>query len=286
MAIIQDIFSPVSSGDADRGKKRQAAVAKLKQIHQATIIPTPTMEPVKRMYAQRIAAPAAGHYQNFRPHPLLVKHQQDKARTTPADAAPTAAKPLPKVPIGSPAGQPPTSLAGPERRIRSTDGITAPRHAQRPPAATQPQSSIARSAQPRSARPGNLPQPVATPQPGVKPRHKIFDFVQYPLIAAAAIGAAYSTNVGQAIIGVYFLLAIIFKVRSQITFGVALLLLISIPFFQIIHLDGTSENAAVYAFEMLVAGTVQAMIELWRDNRKAGRVASSGESLYTSKTNA
>ncbi len=242
MALIKDVFSAADAGASDRAKRRQAAVAKIKQMHQATIIPTLTMEPVKRMYTERIAAPAVSRYKNFRPHPLLVKHQQEKARAEQAKARqPTPAK----------------------RPGQTMDGMTPVRVRKQPPQAAPAQLS-------------DVPQPAVKPdRPATKRRAKVFDFVQYPLIAAAAVGAAYSTNVGQAIIGIYFLLAIIFKIRSQITFGVALLLLISIPFFQIIHLTGTSENAAVYSFEMLVVGTIQAMIELWRSNRKARGVAPS-----------
>jgi len=224
------------------------------------------------MYTERIAAPAVSRYKNFRPHPLLVKHQEEKARAEQAAQAPPTPEISSKVvPTVTPIKQPPSNTAGPGRRVRSTDGMVAVRAPQQPPLPS-PRPTLA---QPRSARPGNLAQPITTPLVGTKPRAKIFDFVQYPLIAAAAIGAAYSTNVGQAIIGVYFLLAIIFKIRSQITFGVALLLLISIPFFQIIHLTGTSDNAAIYSYEMLVVGTIQAMIELWRSNRKARGVAPS-----------
>ena len=242
MALIKDVFSAADAGASDRAKRRQAAVAKIKQMHQATIIPTLTMEPVKRMYTERIAAPAVSRYKNFRPHPLLVKHQQEKARAEQAKARqPTPAK----------------------RPGQTMDGMTPVRVRKQPPQAAPAQLS-------------DVPQPAVKPdRPATKRRAKVFDFVQYPLIAAAAVGAAYSTNVGQAIIGIYFLLAIIFKIRSQITFGAALLLLISIPFFQVIHLTGTSENAAVYSFEMLVVGTIQAMIELWRSNRKARGVAPS-----------
>jgi len=104
MALIKDVFSAADAGASDRAKRRQAAVAKIKQMHQATIIPTLTMEPVKRMYTERIAAPAVSRYKNFRPHPLLVKHQQEKARAEQAKALPpTPAKRRERIVWKSPA---------------------------------------------------------------------------------------------------------------------------------------------------------------------------------------
>lgn len=104
---------------------------------------------------------------------------------------------------------------------------------------------------------------------------KSIDFMQYPLIAIVAIGSAYSTTIGQASIGIYALLGLIMSVSSSYAYGGALLLLVCIPFFQLLHQSGVSQNAAIYAYELLVLGTLQAVIELWKDSRKASKLARS-----------
>jgi hypothetical protein len=97
---------------------------------------------------------------------------------------------------------------------------------------------------------------------------RLADFAQYPTVAIIAIGAAYSSTAGQIFIALYALISIILRLNSRYSFGAALLLLISIPFFQVIHQSGVSQNAAIYAYELLVLGTLLALIELFIDSRR------------------
>lgn len=98
---------------------------------------------------------------------------------------------------------------------------------------------------------------------------RLFDFVQYPLIAAVALLAAYNSMAGQVMIGLYALFAIFVQVSSKYTFGAALLLLVAIPTFQVLGESGVSEKCAIYAYELLVVGTLQTIIETWLENRKS-----------------
>lgn len=86
--------------------------------------------------------------------------------------------------------------------------------------------------------------------------------IQYILIAIIGVAAAYSTDIGQ-----WFVLALavyVFVTRqdSRLTYGIALFILISVPFFQIINQPGVANNMAVYVFELLVLGTLQSLVEL------------------------
>jgi hypothetical protein len=97
---------------------------------------------------------------------------------------------------------------------------------------------------------------------------RMLDFIQYPLIGLIAVGIAYSSSVGQILILLFLLVSLLKKVSSKYSFGTAILLLACIPFFQAIKESGISQNCAIYAYEMLVVGTLMAMIEIWRDKRK------------------
>ena len=88
----------------------------------------------------------------------------------------------------------------------------------------------------------------------------IFTIVQYIIIGLMALGASYSTDVGQWFILAFGLYALFIKKDSRFTFAVALFLLITIPLFKIFNQDGISENAAVYAFEVLAIGTLQSIL--------------------------
>jgi hypothetical protein len=90
----------------------------------------------------------------------------------------------------------------------------------------------------------------------------VLEVLQYPLIAAAALGAAYSNAVGQWIILAYAIYVLARRRTSRLSFGIALFLLITIPFFQAIGQTGIAANTAIYTYELLVVGTIQAMVEL------------------------
>jgi len=274
MALIQDIAGPSGKRPGIR-RTGEVAAQKIAKFHQATIIPTPRMpsmqnlsnldmikQPIRtklrpgmitdisRMpgVSLPIAKPAyvpapppiptKDHYKDFRPHPLLQKPQT----------------PTPRQP---PAKQRIISDFMPGQR-RSTQPATAQQSTDTAPT-PQVSDQVVRSPAPA--------QPKAMPSKPARVRSKIFDFAQYPLIALAAVGIAYSPAVGQAAVGIYLLMALIFKVSSRVSFAIALVLLVCIPFFQVLGQATVSENVAVYAYEMLVVGTLQAIIELWRDNR-------------------
>ncbi len=104
--------------------------------------------------------------------------------------------------------------------------------------------------------------------PGVEKNTKqIWEYAQYPLIAIVALASAYSTTIGQCLILVYGLMAIWQRWDSRQSFGIALFLLITIPLFQLIGQAGIAENVAVYVYELLVIGTILALIELHKSNR-------------------
>jgi hypothetical protein len=85
---------------------------------------------------------------------------------------------------------------------------------------------------------------------------------QYIFITFIAVGAAYSTEVGQWFILAFALYTIFIAKDSKLNFGVALFLLITIPFFLATKQNGIAENVAVYVFELLVIGTLHAALEL------------------------
>lgn len=126
----------------------------------------------------------------------------------------------------------------------------------------------------------HVPSPIVVPTPTPRPAsiptkatarpplwRRLADFAQYPLIAIFAILAAYNSTAGQIMIGLYGILTIVFRINSQYTFGAALILLIGIPSFQALHQSGVSEKCAIYAYELLVVGTLQAIVETWLENR-------------------
>ena len=134
--------------------------------------------------------------------------------------------------------------------------------------AQQPRPQSVRQPKPAETTIQSKPKTVAAePTPGTPLWRRLLDFAQYPLIAGAAILAASNSTAGQVMIGLYALLGILVRISSKYTFGGALILLVGIPFFQVLHQSGVSEKSAIYAYEMLVVGTLQAIIETWLENR-------------------
>ena len=136
-----------------------------------------------------------------------------------------------------------------------------------------PESVKAR--QPLPERKPRVRQPLAPPvKPAAIPPRVLtepakkaapwWSYLQYPAIMIAAILAAYSTKFGQWMVLGFVVLAVVTRRKSQLTFGVALFLLITIPLFQLIGQTGIAQNTAVYVFELLVFGVGQA---IW-ENRK------------------
>ncbi len=138
--------------------------------------------------------------------------------------------------------------------------------------ASQKPLIVVRTKQPElSQHQNSIVKELATPSQKIDERSvraRFSDFLQYPLIAIAAVLAANSSAAGQAMIGLYAVFAIFVKMSSKYSLGAAVLLLISIPVFRTLGEIDVSEKFAVYAYELLVIGILQAIIETWLDNRK------------------
>ncbi len=106
---------------------------------------------------------------------------------------------------------------------------------------------------------------VVNVSPSWSVRASISIVVQYILIATVAVIAAYSTSIGQWFVLALAVYVITTRQDSRLTFGIALFVLVSVPFFQIINQTGVAANMAVYVFELMMLGVVQSIIELkWR----------------------
>lgn len=97
---------------------------------------------------------------------------------------------------------------------------------------------------------------------GLSIRASLSIVVQYVLIAAIGVVAAYSTDIGQWFVLALAVYVFITRQDSRLTYGIALFILITVPFFQIINQPGVANNMAVYVFELLVLGTLQSLVEL------------------------
>jgi hypothetical protein len=91
----------------------------------------------------------------------------------------------------------------------------------------------------------------------------ILSIIQYIFITVITIISAYSTDLGQLFILIFAVYSIVFRKDSKTTFAIALFLLITIPFFQVINQEGIAENFAIYVFNLLVLGTFQSILEIF-----------------------
>lgn len=117
--------------------------------------------------------------------------------------------------------------------------------------------------------PGSLPyvrRHVAPRRPD-RPRRRWLEWGSYPVIAVAALAAAYSATAGQVLVAAYAVVALGWIRRSRATFAVALFLVVTIPLFEAIGQSGIAQNAATYVYELLVIGTIQAIIELAKTDK-------------------
>lgn len=157
--------------------------------------------------------------------------------------------------------------------IRPSHGINARRAMGKPTATTRtrhvPQLPPAPT---QSAKKSSQSFVKAAPKP-VRYRRlrRMADFAQYPIIAALALASAYSSTAGQLFVAAYFAIALLFKIESRYAFGAALLLLVSIPAFQLLGQSGIAENNAIYTYELLVGGTLQAILETIQEGRRKRR---------------
>jgi hypothetical protein len=125
-----------------------------------------------------------------------------------------------------------------------------------------PVPTASRYAQPAPVRPGAFR--------GIRPRHQMLkSWLAYPaiVILATIIGLASSSlAVGQWFVVLYAGVAI-WRLPSQVSFGLGLLTLVLVPIFTLLGRTILAENYAVYAYYFLVIGVVQAVWELRRDRR-------------------
>ncbi len=103
---------------------------------------------------------------------------------------------------------------------------------------------------------------------GFSIRASISIVIQYVIIAAIAVASAYSTDIGQWFVLALAVYVLATRQDSRLTYGIALFILISVPFFQLINQPGVANNMAVYVFELLVLGTIQSLIELRKSPQK------------------
>jgi hypothetical protein len=87
------------------------------------------------------------------------------------------------------------------------------------------------------------------------------------LIVVIALILAFSATAGQVIIGLYCLVVLFKRLDSRGPFILTLVMLVAIPIFQLINLTNFSDNAAIYAYELMVIGVAAAIIETWREER-------------------
>ncbi len=119
-------------------------------------------------------------------------------------------------------------------------------------------------------RPEFIRDPVIENKPVTRASmfRKALALLQYPLSAILLSVAVYSTAIGRWFILLYAIYALIRGVQSKSTFVAALLLLVAIPLFQVINQPGVADNIAVYAYELLIVGTVQVIVELVKNSKR------------------
>jgi hypothetical protein len=109
-----------------------------------------------------------------------------------------------------------------------------------------------------------------TPKPQSKPiqhaKRSPIRKLHIPLILISAVGVGLflqSQTSGEVIIAIYAVYAVIKHVSSRITFILALVALISVALLSAVQADSTmTDNFAVYAFLLLVVGTICMGLEL------------------------
>jgi hypothetical protein len=127
------------------------------------------------------------------------------------------------------------------------------------------------------ARSHHVP-PRVSPIPASRPgrRQKVWEFAQYPLVAVVALAAAANADLGQLLVLIYGVVIVGWRLPSKQVFVLALVLLVSVPIFQVLSLPGISENAAIYVYELLVVGTIRAILELSQVRSESSDVTRSG----------
>ena len=135
----------------------------------------------------------------------------------------------------------------------------------------RPAPAISRAAPLPADMPGRVHRtasPVISPAPVTTTVHrtfwgKVWDYTQYPLFAVLALIASVNATFGQSAILAYAVIVLVLRRKpSSWSFVIALIILISIPIFTLIGQPTIAENAAIYVYELLVVGTIQAILEM------------------------
>lgn len=139
------------------------------------------------------------------------------------------------------------------------------------PAALHPRAPVAVQPAPRST-PTEIVRKtaVAPPQPAKKEHwwHKL----QWPaaVLAAMAIGSfAQYLIVGYAMLAIYTVAVIVFRINSRRTFTLALVALAAVAFAQLLGRSQVVESFAVYAFLLFGIGTLSLIIEVIMAGRRS-----------------
>ena len=112
------------------------------------------------------------------------------------------------------------------------------------------------------SQPQSEPQPQPQPRPPLTLRAKLWNLAQYPLVAIAALIAAFSVQFGQLLVLMWGVWSLLRRYDPRYSFGAALFVLLTIPLFQALGRPGIADNAAIYVYELLVVGTISAVIAL------------------------
>lgn len=114
------------------------------------------------------------------------------------------------------------------------------------------------------------PAPARSLRTRVDHRRKVWDIAQYPVLAIVALAAAANSTFGQLLVLGYALIVLFVRRQSSgLSFGLALIILLAVPLFQAIGHAGIAENAAIYVYELLVVGTISAIMELRRNTQRS-----------------
>lgn len=160
---------------------------------------------------------------------------------------------------------PPKLMSLQPRRQRAMDVVKPVGHSPAPPITTKHQPLLRPVPLPAKPRP-TYALPDADVVVRLSKTHslraRLTSVVQYFILAGIALAAAYSTGVGQWFVLAYAVYALVFRKSSATSFAIALFILVAVPIFQLLGQTGIADNMAVYVYELLVVGTIQAIIEL------------------------
>jgi len=174
---------------------------------------------------------------------------------------------IPATPRAQGAVRPPQALK-PRRPARTLDGVPSPRPA---PAFVHPRAPASRkpATPPAPAQPQRRPHQAAVkPRPAPKKqsrKRKVLGILGQIAFVSAAMALGFlvqSVIIGQAVVLIYGICAVIFRVASRITFLLALLSLGVVVISSVRSQTALASTFAVYVFLLLGVGTLTLAREL------------------------